>query len=109
MKPRSERHAFTPSRPGGTVCVAPVPNFESDGHYTEPCGYPAGWPCHGQVEIDLSPRPAAYDTADFGALRVQLEQLAALSPGGSFNDAGVLIAEVLTAVRTMLARAAGQR
>ncbi len=41
------RHSFSPSRPGGTVCTFQRVLFTNDaGQGVEVCGYPAGHPIH---------------------------------------------------------------
>lgn len=46
----SDAHTFSPSRPGGTVCVA---SRENEFHGVEVCGYPATHPIH---RVDAPPQ-----------------------------------------------------
>ena len=64
----ADRHAFAPSRPGGTVCVTMRTSLERD---AELCGYPAAHPIHGPLQLDLSPRAAPMRT-DAEDLRANL-------------------------------------
>lgn len=77
-----DRHAFRPSRPGGTVCVAmrqlEALNLPGGGHiaHGELCGYPASHPIHGPLQLDTSPRAAPLRT-DAEDLRANLWALVA--------------------------------
>lgn len=76
MVANPQRHAFAPSRPDGTVCVAQRAAFNllANGEQEEIniyCGYPRSHPIHGPLDIDLSPRAAPLRT-DAEDLRVNL-------------------------------------